>query len=142
VDDRGDALVSVPTGGTLAVELTIDGAEASREPVVELAITDGRSGELFASSTVDEGVVVPSGDGLVLLTCRLDGLPFQPRSYRVWAGVRDRRVAGSETAWREVASFRVDNGDGTNGVAGGGLHNGFSVGGPVHVAHRWSVERC
>ncbi len=134
LDDEGQAATQIRTGGSVTIELILECPEHV-EPVLELSVTDGRTGDLIVCNSADDGLRLEAGHRSHVVTCRLESLPLTSRSYRVWAGLSDRQAQRSEAVWSEIAAFRVVDPKGRDDESLSGL----SRGGPVEVAHRWSA---
>lgn len=135
LDTNGRPATKVPPRGAIRIEVTIELSDPV-EPVLELAISDGHVGDLIVCNSYDDGLRIPASAGSQVISCWLDALPLTPRSYRVWAGLRDRNTGRGDAVWSEIAAFRIAE----PVVQTEGSERAITTGGPVGVEHRWQVE--
>jgi lipopolysaccharide transport system ATP-binding protein len=126
--------IELTTGSGLLVDITVEHPRAGVRPVVDLRITDGRSGELVLASSDDDGIRVPDAPGRHLLRCTFDALPLRPRTYRVWVSARPADEPPGSVPWIEAGVFQVQPSD------GGRLSSADVLrGGPIAVRSSWTV---
>ncbi len=134
LDENLQPAIEHITGAGLVIEVTVEHDHPGESPVLDVRITDGRSGELFVASSDEDGVVVPPVPGRHVLRCAFDSLPLRPRTYRVWVSLRSAEQAPGDVSWTEAAVFRVH--PPADAPAGSG---DVLRGGPIAVRSSWTL---
>ena len=87
-DAKASSATRTRPARALDVRLRLDAHHDLPNCHVSIGISDGRHGPLVTCSTLGgQGVDLRPGEQTV--TCRLKGLPLEPRNYEVWMNVRD-----------------------------------------------------
>lgn len=132
----GATVASVAYRSPMSLRLTFSGLGGVAVPTMSVGIEDDEFGcFLVASQLVDGGAVDPVS-GTFTASCHFpDGLPVQPRRYRVYVAVADQTGVRDLFSWRYVGDLEI------HGDPGSGVHavTRSLTDAPVRVRHSWTV---
>jgi len=122
-------------GDGIEVRLRVRAEQAVRSPWFSLGVSDGRPGALIMCSMLERAEAFDLGPGEHVLACRILTLPLAPRTYEIWASVRDASGAADLIDWSCLGSLRVEEdlpGSGPSALSGPWMY------GPVRVPFQWA----
>jgi lipopolysaccharide transport system ATP-binding protein len=136
-DIRGNEVGAIHTTEPLVARLHFRAREPVHRPIFELGISDGRLGPLGLASMFVDGHVpeVISGTGYV--ECRFEPLPFLPRVYELWGGVRSAAGASKLVEWQRLARFQIT---GEIDAVGKGAVSEQMLKAPVRFGYTWKIQ--
>jgi ABC-type polysaccharide/polyol phosphate transport system ATPase subunit len=136
-DAAGTEVDSIGLDDPLVARLHYRASEPVQDPIFEVGVTDGRVGSLALASMLVDGRTpgMLHGDGYV--ECRFERLPFVPRVYELWGGVRTSSGVGELVQWQRLGVFRLR---GEVDAAGKGAVAHLMMKAPVRVDYRWTLR--
>lgn len=140
IHDAGGAEVDgVPAGGPLTIRLHFRANERVHSPLVNVGITDGRTGPLTLASMLRDGGAPDVLQGEGTIECTFEKLPLLPRVYEIWCGIRGEAGYGNLVAWQRLRLFKVESSN--NGVYGGKAAATMELtNAPVALPYRWRFD--
>ena len=133
----GEERYAFRTGEPLIVWFHVRALEVVPNPWFSVGVNDGRPGALLLCTMLERPMQYVLEPGNHVIKCRIGSLPLGPRTYEVWASVRESQGAVDLVDWVCVGAFRVAHEDAVAGPSGATVPWMY---GPVRVDHSWAVE--
>jgi lipopolysaccharide transport system ATP-binding protein len=124
------------TGDAVEIHLEVRAERTLKSPWFSIGISDGRPGALILCSMLESSQAFDLKPGHHVLACRLGPLPLGPRTYEIWASVREASGGADLVDWNPVGAIRIKHPEGLKGPAA--LTTPWMYG-PVRVGHEWRL---
>jgi ABC-type polysaccharide/polyol phosphate transport system ATPase subunit len=133
---HGEERYVLKTGDPLEIRFHIYADYPIQRPWFSVGVSDGRPGALVMCSMLEghEGLDIDAGRQTI--SCKIDALPLGPRTYELWASVRERSGTADMLDWTCVGAIRMESDQifiGSGAVTTPWLY------GPVRVGHSWEL---
>jgi ABC-type polysaccharide/polyol phosphate transport system ATPase subunit len=138
VRPHGNSEHALATGDQVELELLLRASEIVDDAVINVALSDGRRGNLVTMSMLSQRKSVKVPEGTSTLRCTTGPLPLLPGQYEIWFSVHSEQRAMYYLQPRVVGALVITEGPETRrGDAYFSATGGF---GPVHVPFRLDLE--
>jgi len=106
MDNCGEVVKSLAPGEGLTIRLSVNALEPIKMPEIRLGIYDNRFGTLCLASS-DDTLCSVLGKGHHDVRCVFDKLPFRPRDYQIWIGIRSRLENVDRIPWQRLGYLNI-----------------------------------
>jgi ABC-type polysaccharide/polyol phosphate transport system ATPase subunit len=138
VRPHGNSEHALATGDQVELELLLRASEIVDDAVINVALSDGRRGNLVTMSMMSQRKSMKVPEGTSILRCTTGPLPLLPGQYEIWFSVHSEQRAMYYVQPRVVGALVITEGPETRrGDAYFSATGGF---GPVHVPFRLDLE--